>query len=53
MVTPWGFIHRLKSYNANVLTKRFDLNANRNDNKILKSHWLSTALISAVIGQFN
>ena len=28
-------------------------NLNHNYNKILKSDWLSTALISALIGQFN
>ena len=28
-------------------------NNNHNYNKILKSDWLSTALISALIGQFN
>ena len=47
-----GFIHRLKSYNANVFPKRFDLNANHNFSKILKSDSLSTALISALIGQY-
>ena len=30
-----------------------DLIANHNHNKILKSDWLSIALISALIGQFN
>ena len=29
------------------------LGVNHNYNKILKSDWLSTALISALIGQFN
>ena len=28
-------------------------NDNHNYNKIVKSYWLSTALISALIGQFN
>ena len=28
-------------------------NFNQNYNKIVKSDWLSTALISALIGQFN
>ena len=30
-----------------------DLSLNHNYNKIVKSDWLSTALISALIGQFN
>ena len=30
-----------------------DNNYNHNYNKILKSDWFSTALISALIGQFN
>ena len=30
-----------------------DNNINHNYNKILKSDWFSTALISALIGQFN
>ena len=30
-----------------------DNNNNHNYNKILKSDWFSTALISALIGQFN
>ena len=30
-----------------------DFSANHNYNKIVKSDWLSTALISALIGQFN
>ena len=29
------------------------INCNHNYNKIVKSDWLSTALISALIGQFN
>ena len=29
------------------------INNNHNYNKIVKSDWLSTALISALIGQFN
>ena len=29
------------------------LSINQNYNKIVKSDWLSTALISALIGQFN
>ena len=31
----------------------FYLTINHNYNKIVKSDWLSTALISALIGQFN
>ena len=31
----------------------FNNNFNHNYNKIVKSDWLSTALISALIGQFN
>ena len=39
-------IHRVNLYPAdNVI--------NHNYNKILKSDWFSTALISALIGQFN
>ena len=30
-----------------------NFNVNHNYNKIVKSDWLSTALISALIGQFN
>ena len=30
-----------------------NINNNHNYNKIVKSDWLSTALISALIGQFN
>ena len=30
-----------------------DNNNNHNYNKVLKSDWFSTALISALIGQFN
>ena len=33
--------------------KKNDNNNNHNYNKIVKSDWLSTALISALIGQFN
>ena len=31
----------------------WNLRVNHNYNKIVKSDWLSTALISALIGQFN
>ena len=34
-------------------TNLYSLDANHNHNKIVKSDWLSTALISALIGQFN
>ena len=33
--------------------QRHYININHNYNKIVKSDWLSTALISALIGQFN
>ena len=47
-----GFHTQTKTLYTNVLLKRFDLNANHNYNKILKSDSLSTALISAVTGQY-
>ena len=37
----------------NVYVAILDYFVNHNYNKILKSDWLSTALISALIGQFN
>ena len=35
------------------LGQRYNYHVNHNHNKIVKSDWLSTALISALIGQFN
>ena len=40
------------SNNGNIHNKEISL-YNHNYNKIVKSDWLSTALISALIGQFN
>ena len=40
------------SKNGNIHNKEISL-YNHNYNKIVKSDWLSTALISALIGQFN
>ena len=37
----------------NIYVAILDYFVNHNYNKILKSDWLSTALISALIGQFN
>ena len=36
-----------------ISNTRLNNNNNNNYNKILKSDWLSTALISALIGQFD
>ena len=38
---------------GNVVFVEFSFPSNHNYNKIVKSDWLSTALISALIGQFN
>ena len=38
---------------ACLLVESFNLVDNHNHNNIAKSDWLSTALISALIGQFN
>ena len=38
---------------SDLFNYEYDFRPNHNQNKILKSDWLSTVLISALIGQFN
>ena len=49
-------LHNETNFNRREFTGKFcefiDLIINHNYNKILKSDWFSTALISALIGQF-
>ena len=40
-------------YRRKKLSRKYYYNINHNYNKILKSDWLSTAPISALIGQLN
>ena len=47
----WSTIYYLLLSISNL--ELFDNCINHNYNKIVKSDWLSTALISALIGQFN
>ena len=57
--TYWVLLNRvLKLFNYRIHSinrpgRLLNFHHNHNDNKILKSDWLSTALISALIGQFN
>ena len=44
---------QLKVVKFQSFTYKYNYNVNHNYNKIVKSDWLSTALISALIGQFN
>ena len=44
---------RRTTINFGISGYKSDYSRNHNYNKILKSDWLSTALISALIGQFN
>ena len=40
-------------WSSDFVNHLYDYRPNHNCNKILKSDWLSTVLISALIGQFN
>ena len=51
----WAWFHKrkLKSTTPKRINNNINHNHNHNYNKIVKFDWLSTALISALIGQFN
>ena len=53
VVAPKNKLAERKAFVDSVATESANLKYNHNYNKILKSDWLSTALISALIGQFN
>ena len=48
VITPGYGLPKKKTY-----LEKYGFSCNHNYNKIVKSDWLSTALISALIGQFN
>ena len=54
MLLHCGTLTKVKEPGLKVSMNNFEINKhNHNYNKIVKSDWLSTALISALIGQFN